>query len=124
MNKLDLSEKWKLRGEFIDVTAERFYEVASKKEGEFRVFQKNVTQWMPSKTGFMETEAPCDVITALIQNGTLKEPMLKTNTDDCMWVGDMSWWFIRDFEVSQELYDNEEVRLFIETLDYSGMKKY
>jgi beta-mannosidase len=121
MSKLDLTGKWKLRGEFFDVTAERFYEVASKEDGEFKVMRKNDDkQAMPSKAGFMEARVPCDVITPLIENNFLQEPTLKTNSDDCMWVGDLSWWFLREFEVSSGLLDNEEVRLFIEILDYNA----
>ena len=102
------------------MTANRFYEVASKDENEYFLYKGDKKKLLPSRTGFMQANVPCDVITPLIENGLLEEPLIKTNTDDCMWINDMSWWFIRDFEISQELYDNEEVILFIEMLDYNA----
>lgn len=44
MTQIDLSGKWKLRGEFLDVTAERFYEVANKKDGKYHLYKgKEIT---------------------------------------------------------------------------------
>ena len=120
MNRLNLSGEWKLRGEFLDVTAMQFSKVASREDGKFEMLKEDKPRHMPSRNGFLTASVPCDIITPLVENGLLKEPLLKANSNDCMWVGDYSWWFIRNFSVTKELYDNEEIRLFIEVLDYNA----
>ncbi|HPT79516.1 MAG TPA: hypothetical protein PK830_10560 [Candidatus Atribacteria bacterium] len=120
MKMLDLSGEWRLRAEFLDVTAMQYAEVASREDGRFEMHGHGKPRPMPSRSGYLTANVPCDVIVPLVENGILKEPLLKTNSDDCMWVGDYSWWFIKSFTVTEELYGHEEVRLFIETLDYNA----
>jgi beta-mannosidase len=117
---LNLAGEWRLRGEYIDTPVERFFEVANKDGGEYRLYKEDKAKIKPSKEGYMKANVPCDVITPLVESGLLKEPLLKDNTKDVMWVGDMSWWFIREFDVTEEIINNEEVRLFIEMLDYNA----
>ena len=118
MYKLSLGGEWKLRAEFLDVGPERFMEVLEKPEGQFTVYQE--PNAFPSKTGFMKAMIPCDVITPLIENGILEEPFLRQNTKKCLWVRDLSWWFIKDFEVPKELLQQDVIRLFIEVLDFKA----
>ena len=118
---LDLSGKWKLRAEMLDVGVSSFQELATRMDGPFKLYVKPDTKRrLPSRTGSIEVIVPCDVITPLVENGLLDEPLLKTNSDGCMWIGDLSWWFVRDFDLSDEEYMHEELRLFIETLDYNA----
>ena len=118
---LDLSGKWKLRAEMLDVGVSSFQELATRMDGPFKLYVKPDTKRrLPSRTGSIEAIVPCDVITPLVENGLLDEPLLKTNSDGCMWIGDLSWWFVRDFDLSDEEYMHEELRLFIETLDYNA----
>lgn len=117
-NKISLSGTWKLAPEFIDVGAERFQEVLNRGDGvpELAIWPRN----FPVRHGYMKANVPCDVITTLVENGLLQEPLLKTNSNDCTWIKNMSWWFIREFEVDEEMLKEEQIRLFIEILDYNA----
>lgn len=120
MITLDLAGEWKLRAEFLDLGPERFTEVLERPEGDFTVYHGKSPNAYPSKTGFLRAQVPCDVITPLVENNVIGEPFLKTNTKDCLWIRHLSWWFIRDFEVSEALYGEDTVRLFIELLDFKA----
>ncbi|MDR3247941.1 MAG: hypothetical protein LBT39_04055, partial [Treponema sp.] len=50
----------------------------------------------------------------------IPEPLERDNTERLPWVGDFSWWFIRDFAVSGELLAHEQVRLYIDMLDFKA----
>jgi len=116
---VSLDGTWKLRAEFIDVAAERFNEMLSREDGKFDVifFRGKV---MPAKKGFMDANVPCDILTPLIESGIIDEPLVGKNTENCKWTKDLSWWFTRDFEVDETLFANEQVRLFIEILDFKA----
>ena len=120
METLQLAGKWKLRAEFMDVTSARFTEVLERADGPFEMWKEDKPRHMPSRTGWMQANVPCDIITPLVENGILPEPLLQTNSTECMWVGDYSWWFKRRFTVTEALFAQEEIRLFIEMLDYDA----
>lgn len=120
MKVLDLSGTWKLRAEFLNIGPERVTEVLERPEGEFNVFHRKSPNAFPTKNGFIKANVPCDVITPLVENGIIEEPLLKTNTKDCLWIRDLSWWFIREFEVGEELLSEDIVRLYIEMLDFKA----
>lgn len=119
MEMLNLAGEWKLRAEFMDVGPERFTEVVEKPDGPFTVYTKGPNAF-PQKTGFLHTQVPCDVITPLVENGVIEEPFLKTNTKNCLWIRDFSWWFIKDFEVTEAMLQEDVVRLYIEMLDFKA----
>ena len=103
MSKLSLAGEWKLRGEFMDVTADRCAEVLvhlnamppkptipgylteenmTEEEREMYLkepdpkFTVNTALAMhpyPSKTGYIPMTVPGDVTTALIDNGVIEE---------------------------------------------------
>lgn len=120
MKILNLAGSWKLRGEFMDVGPQHVMEVLDKAQGKFWVDTSKSPNVFPSKTGTITAQVPCDVITPLVENGILEEPLLKENTKDCLWVRDLSWWFIKEFTITQEMYNQEIVRLFIEMLDFNA----
>ncbi len=120
MKTVDLSGVWKLRAEFLDIGPERVREVMERPDGPFTVYHEKLPNAFPSKTGFLTANVPCDVITPLVENGVLEEPFLKTNTKNCLWIRDLSWWFLREFEVSEELLQEDIVRLYIEMLDFKA----
>ncbi len=80
MKKLNLAGEWRLRAEFLDVGPERVAEVAAKPDGPFTVYHGKSPNAFPAKTGFMRAQVPCDVITPLVENGVIEEPLIKTNT--------------------------------------------
>lgn len=149
MSKLSLAGQWKLRGEFMDVTADRFSEVLRKMDAEpvkptlpgflsmedlseearaaftgepnraFTVMNHGPNVF-PSKHGFIPVTVPGDVTTALVDSGIIEEPFLKTNTKKSLWIRDLSWWFIKDFEVTEDMLREDIVRLNIEMLDFNA----
>ena len=123
MHVLNLAGEWKLRGEFMDIGPERFTEVLEKIRNESEPFSVNMEKEpnvFPGKTGSIPIQIPGDVIPALVRQGILDEPFLKENTKKCLWVRDLSWWFVKDFEVSPELMDQDVVKLYIEMLDFKA----
>ena len=118
-----LAGVWKLRPEFLDVEAAHFNQVLSRPDGKFEMLNMNTPRKpkpFPKKEGFLDANVPCDVITALMDNGIIEEPLVKDNTERLLWLMDFSWWFIRDFDISDEMYANEQIRLFIDMLDFKA----
>lgn len=126
MKELSLNGTWKLRAEFIDTGSGMVREVLERAgtEGVQQILRTSEHRFPPNtfpmRKGALDAKVPCDVITPLIENGLIEEPFLKSNTNTLDWIKDLSWWFIRDFEVTEDLYDNDEVRLMIEMLDYKA----
>ena len=124
MHKISLAGEWKLRGEFMDVTADRFTEVLRKLDADpvaptlpgfltledlpeearaqfeagpsraFTVYNDRGPNAFPSKTGWIPMQVPGDVTCALVDAGIIEEPFLKTNTKKNLWIRDLSWWLI------------------------------
>ncbi|MEE0806353.1 MAG: glycoside hydrolase family 2 protein, partial [Acutalibacteraceae bacterium] len=74
----------------------------------------------PSKTGWIPMQVPGDVTCALVDAGIIEEPFLKTNTKKNLWIRDLSWWLIKEFEVTAETLEEDIVRLNIEMLDFNA----
>lgn len=150
MSKLSLAGEWKLRGEFMDVTADRCAEVLvhlnamppkptipgylteenmTEEEREMYLkepdpkFTVNTALAMhpyPSKTGYIPMTVPGDVTTALIDNGIIEEPFLKDNTKKSIWIKELSWWLVKEFDITEEMLNEDIVRLNIEMLDFNA----
>lgn len=119
MQKIDLSKEWKIRGEFLNIGPERFMEVLGRKEGKFEVIQ-NKLKVFPAKKGWMKANLPCDVLDALIKEDIVKEPLVATNSKECCWVKELSWWFVKEFEITEELMEHERVYLHFGLLDFKA----
>ena len=65
-------------------------------------------------------QVPGDVTCALVDAGIIEEPFLKTNTKKNLWIRDLSWWLIKEFEVTAETLEEDIVRLNIEMLDFNA----
>lgn len=127
MRSVDMSGSFCLRAEFLDVGPERFQEVLNHAaaEGAFDILRtsehrKKHPNTFPYPTGSIPAMVPGDVIQALMAAGLMEEPLVGTNAKDMAWLCDLSWWFIREFEVDEELLCEDEVFLFIELLDYKA----
>ncbi|MDR0642322.1 MAG: hypothetical protein LBG07_07680 [Treponema sp.] len=121
--KQSLAGTWKLRAEFIDVGPEQYAMVTSRPEGKFEITGPTRMPHkppFPKREGYVDAPVPCDVITALVGAGLMEEPLEQDHTLHVRWLEDLSWWFFRDFEVSRELLDHEQVRLHIEMLDFKA----
>lgn len=60
---------------------------------------------------------PCDVHTALKNDGIIKDPLVGNGSFECEWIEDRSWWFAKSFDLNEEELFNFGAELFIETLD-------
>lgn len=118
MDRVNLQGEWRLRGEFLDVGPERWSSVVSKAAGDFHVLKEDKPRHMPSRAGSLSAQMPGDVMQALIKSDIVQEPLEKTNSRDIMWVGEMSWFLWREFDVSEALLAHEQVRLRLGMLDY------
>ena len=63
---------------------------------------------------------PGDVTTALIDNGVIEEPFLKDNTKKSIWIKELSWWLVKEFDITEEMLNEDIVRLNIEMLDFNA----
>lgn len=105
----------------MDVTANQVLEVVERKEGNFGIeFSSKGPIPFPYKTGFMDAVVPGDVTDTLVKYDIIKDPLLKDNSNNALWTKDLSWWYIKEFEVDEQLLEEEEIRLFIEQLDYNA----
>lgn len=122
MATVNLAGEWKLRGEFLDIGPERFHEVLEKMEKDepFAVYYDKAPNAFPSKGGYIKAPVPCDVITALVNAEIIEEPFLRENTKKYLWLRDLSWWFVREFEVTQEMLSEDSIRLYVEMLDFKA----
>jgi len=67
--------------------------------------------------GWMITSLPCDVHVPLIQNGIIPEPLEGDNFQHCRWVEEMSWWFMKPFDIEEDFTAYDRVILEIEGLE-------
>jgi beta-mannosidase len=71
-----------------------------------------------SKTeGWLATELPCDVHMPLIEHNRMKEPLEADNFADGNWIESKSWWFLKQFEITEESLKTPCIELSMESLD-------
>ena len=100
MKTLSLLKDWTLREEPLSCGVQ-MAQLIARKEGD----------WMQVPT------LPCDVHMALVDNGRMEDPLIGTNTFDCRWVENRSWWFRKTFALEEAQLNNFGAELFIEILD-------
>lgn len=67
--------------------------------------------------GWIAQPVPGDIHQGLIAAGKIREPLLGMNSYACEWTEKRSWWFRREFEVSAEMLQAEQVELELNGLD-------
>lgn len=72
---------------------------------------------MSLKSGWLSCSLPCDVRVPLIQNGIIKDPVLRDYCFSSEWTADRSWWFVRKFDASELNVSEGPVELCLESLD-------
>lgn len=83
MRQIMLKDNWKLREEPLSITKEQSAYVLSKEDG------------------WMDCSVPCDVSMALIEAGKIKDPVVGENCYENEWIERRSWWFTKEFLLSQ-----------------------
>ncbi|QGQ95120.1 beta-mannosidase [Paenibacillus psychroresistens] len=96
---MQLNEDWQLTWEPLFRQAADYIEVVNKQK-----------DWL-------QTNLPCDVHMPLIAQDIIKEPLL---ADDCFsseWIEKRSWWFKKQFDLTEEQFASERLNLAFESLD-------
>lgn len=60
---------------------------------------------------------PSDAHMPLIRDGIIKDPVVADHCFDCEWMETKSWWYRREFFLSEEHLGADELRLTLESLD-------
>lgn len=94
MKFINLNRDWKLKWEDLHADVCRF------DEGEW-----------------LNTVLPCDIHMPLIEKGIIKEPLAFDNAFACEWTENKSWWFYKEFVISEEDKSFERAELHMEGLD-------
>jgi beta-mannosidase len=97
--KLDLNSGWKLKHADLYFDAAKTHEVLAHSD-----------EWM-------EVTLPCDVHMPLISNKLIKDPVLADYSFDCEWIEKRSWWFMKQFDVADEMLRLDALELVFEMLD-------
>lgn len=69
------------------------------------------------KDGWMRCELPCDIHTPLENAGVIRDVTKADYCHDAEWTEHRSWWFVNEFEVSEEDIASDVVELTLESLD-------
>ncbi|GKH34694.1 beta-mannosidase [Muricomes sp. OA1] len=72
---------------------------------------------MAFEDGWMDCALPCDVRMPLIESGVIKDPVLADYSRECEWISNRSWWFVREFDISELDIGDGPVELTLESLD-------
>ncbi len=121
---LDLAGNWKMRAEYQTVAAAQAQKVLGldrtrREQIEVRkVGDRGKRKIWLSEDGFLDMTLPGDVTEGLIRAGIVREPLEGMHTEDCQWVSDVAWWLVREVRVSKDLLQEDEIRLFLELVDY------
>ena len=99
MQKINLNENWKV--------------------GSFPLHWKgDKLNTIKKSNDFMNATLPCDIHNPLLENGKIDDPMVGANFEKQFWIEEKSWWFTRDFDVTEEMLANLQVNLVFERLDF------
>ena len=77
-------------------------------------------QWsfnMPGNNKVYTGNVPGDIFTDLKNAEVIDDPLIGLNEELVQWVGRSDWDYFREFEIDEELLDNEYVELKCDMLD-------
>ena len=97
--KFSLNKGWKLLERNLDVTA------------------KDVLGVLKAQDFLDAGDLPLDAHMPLIAHGIIKDPVVADYSYDCEWMERRSWWFKKEFEVSEEDLKARAIRVELESLD-------
>lgn len=77
--------------------------------------------YLPSVKRFQEDwyscDLPADVRMPLIERGIIRDPVLADYCLESEWIEKRSWWFVKEFQCSEELYEKDVLELVMEAMD-------
>ena len=101
MNRIELNGAWTLSWDDIKTGS----------------YEKAVERFRAGET--ITAKVPGAVHEALIEKGTIKEPLVGMNSKECKWMETKEWWFIRKFNIKKESMSDRSI-LFFEGLDLTA----
>ncbi len=99
MTHILLNDNWKLRGEPLSAKIDSAPVILGQKEG------------------WLSCSLPCDIHMPLIENKIIRDPVLADYCFECEWTEKRSWWFMKNFTVSESELSEEICELVIESID-------
>lgn len=97
--KIALNEDWQMTWEPLYCQAGDYVQVRSK------------------QTDWLQTRVPCDVHMPLIEHGIITEPLLADQCFASEWTEKRSWWFKKQFNLTEDQLTSERIMLKFESLD-------
>jgi beta-mannosidase len=97
--KMHLNEGWQMTWEPLYRQVSDFMQVANKQQ-----------DWL-------STNLPCDVHMPLIEQGIIMEPLLADQCFSSEWIEKRSWWFKKEFYLTEQQMASERVVITFESLD-------
>jgi beta-mannosidase len=97
--RLQLNEDWQMTWEPLYRQSSDFVQVRNKQENWF------------------QTNLPCDVHMPLIEQGVIAEPLVSDQCFASEWTEKRSWWFKKEFQITEEQLASERIVITFETLD-------
>ncbi|UKS26681.1 beta-mannosidase [Paenibacillus sp. HWE-109] len=97
--KLQLNEGWQLTGEPLFRQAD-----------DYRMVRNKQQDWL-------QVDLPCDVHMPLIEHGIIAEPLVADQCFASEWTEKRSWWFKKEFDLTEEQLTSERMVLHFESLD-------
>jgi beta-mannosidase len=97
--KMILDADWQMTWEPLYCQAEHYYQVRNKQQN------------------WLQTHLPCDVHMPLIEQGIIAEPLLADHCFDSEWIEQRSWWFKKEFQLTESQLSYERIVITFESLD-------
>ncbi len=79
--------------------------------------QSVAQQLSHTSQSWFPTPVPGDIHQGLIAAGKIKEPLIGTNSFDCQWTENRSWWFRKVFQIEPQWRNAEVIELELNGLD-------
>jgi beta-mannosidase len=80
-------------------------------------YARHLTGTSSSDADWIKTHVPSDVHEALIENGTIKDPVVGLESFACEWIEERSFWYRKTFCPSDEVRASTRIELVCESLD-------
>ncbi len=100
LTKINLEGKWKVRDELLSCK-----DVAG------------LDRLTKARSGWMDARVPGEIHLDLMRSGRLEEPLVSLNAKKSRWPEKRSWWFVKNFEVSESFLRHERQQLVFDGLD-------
>lgn len=78
---------------------------------------KKCLQKIKNSSKTFKTDIPTDIHAPLLKYGKISEPHIAENYKNSLWIEDKSWWFKKEFNITEEMLESQKIMLVFERLD-------